>query len=61
MISIIVGIMHFPIDRFRLAIKYMPLTKQENFAMGGFYPWSIIVVDNVIHLITLWVLCIIFL
>jgi hypothetical protein len=44
---------HWPVDRFRLARKWMSL-RQEQFATGVFSPWSIIVVDNTIHLLVLF-------
>ena len=44
---------HFPVDRFRLARRWMSLVGQEAFATGPFSPWSIIVVDNVGHLVVL--------
>lgn len=45
--------LHWPVDRFRLARRWMKLTGQEQFATGVFSPWSIIVVDNVGHLVVL--------
>ncbi len=48
-----VGVIHFPIDRFRLARKLMSY-RHEAFASGAFAPWSIIVVDNTLHLVTLF-------
>lgn len=51
---------HWPVDRFRLARKWMEnISGQHAFANGVFSPWSIIVVDNIFHLLTLygiWVL-----
>lgn len=47
---------HFPIDRWRLARKFMTINHQEAFATGMLAPWSIIVVDNIIHLVVLWVI-----
>jgi hypothetical protein len=35
----------------------MTLNGQESFATGVFAPWSIIVVDNIIHLVILGVAC----
>lgn len=50
-------VLHWPIDRFRLAGRYMRnVSGQRDFATGVFSPWSIIVVDNVIHLATLFVI-----
>lgn len=46
---------HWPIDRFRLARKWMEnVSGQRDFANGVFSPWSIIVVDNIFHLLTLY-------
>lgn len=50
-------VVHWPIDRFRLARKWMEnVSGQKEFANGVFSPWSIIVVDNVFHLLTLWII-----
>lgn len=48
---LIVFATHFPIDRFRLARRMMTWTGQENFASGPFAPWSVIIVDNTMHLL----------
>ena len=51
---------HWPIDRFRLARLWMErVSGQKAFATGPFSPWSIIVVDNVFHLMTLFVIALI--
>lgn len=50
---------HWPIDRFRIARKLMDWTGQKEFAKGVFSPWSIIVVDNTLHLLTLYIIAII--
>lgn len=47
---------HWPVDRFRLARIFMKWTWHESFATGPLSPWSIIITDNVIHLIVLFVL-----
>ena len=45
---------HFVIDRFKLARLWMiHVSGQEYFATGPLAPWSIIVVDNTFHLLTL--------
>lgn len=50
-------LIHWPIDRFRLARIWMEkISGQKAFANGPFAPWSIIVVDNCFHLETLFVL-----
>jgi len=46
---------HWPVDRFRLARFWMEnVSGQHEFANGVFSPWSIIVVDNIFHLLTLY-------
>ena len=48
---------HWFIDRFRLAGRWMRnVSGQAAFAGGPLSPWSIIVVDNTIHLLTLAVI-----
>lgn len=49
--------LHWPIDRFRLARLWMVhVSGQKAFATGPLSPWSIILVDNVFHLLTLFVI-----
>lgn len=43
---------HLVIDRFRLAAKAMDYTGQAGFK-AGMAPWSMIVVDNTWHLVTI--------
>lgn len=44
---------HWPIDRFRLARLWMVnCSGQKAFATGPLSPWSIIVVDNTFHILT---------
>lgn len=46
---------HWPIDRFRLARWWMEhVSGQKAFASGPLAPWSIVMVDNVFHLLTLF-------
>jgi hypothetical protein len=46
---------HWPIDRFRLARLWMVhVSGQKDFATGPLAPWSVIVVDNTLHLLTLY-------
>lgn len=47
-------LLHFPLDRWRLARKLMRWTGQEGFATGPLAPWSVILVDNTLHLLTLF-------
>ncbi len=46
---------HFLIDRYRLAWRSMAYTGQLAFRDGPLSPWSIIVVDNTWHLVTIWI------
>lgn len=59
--ALIVAVAHWPIDRFRLPKLVMErVTNQRAFANGVFAPWSVIVVDQSFHLLTLygvWLLC----
>ena len=49
--------LHFPIDRFRLAKTWMiHVSGQKGFATGPLAPWSFIIVDNVFHLVTLYII-----
>ena len=48
---------HWPLDRFRLAGRWMRnVSGQAAFAGGILSPWSVIVVDNTAHLLTLFVI-----
>lgn len=50
-------IVHWPTDRFRLAGRWMRnVSGQKAFATGPLSPWSVIVVDNTWHLLTLGVI-----
>lgn len=50
---------HWPVDRFRLAFWWMSrVSGQKAFAAGPLAPWSVIVVDNVFHLLTLGVIAV---
>lgn len=49
--------LHYPIDRWRLAGRWMRnVSGQKAFASGPMAPWSIIIVDNTMHLIVLVVI-----
>lgn len=53
-LAVVFGL-HWPIDRFRLARWWMVnVSGQTAFATGPLSPWSIIIVDNVFHLATLF-------
>lgn len=53
--ALICGVIHYPVDRFRLAAWWMKnVSWQTQFATGPLAPWSVILVDNIFHLITLY-------
>lgn len=48
---------HWPMDRYRLARWWMAqVAGQKEFATGPLAPWSVIVVDNTFHLLTLYLI-----
>lgn len=48
---------HFIMDRFALAKRWMMATEwHRGFATGPLAPWSIVVIDNTVHLVTLYVI-----
>lgn len=52
----IVFVTHFIQDRTTIINKWMLLVGQARFAQPPMAPWSVIVVDNVWHLVTLYML-----
>jgi hypothetical protein len=50
---LLVCIQHFAIDRTNFVVRWMNLIGQRDFAKPPMAPWSIIIVDNSMHLI--WV------
>lgn len=46
---------HFAIDRTTFVRRWMTWNDQESFATGALSPWSIVVVDQIFHLLTLLV------
>jgi hypothetical protein len=51
LILLLVGCEHFLQDRFGLARWFMRYTNHEIFATGALSPWSVVVVDQVLHLV----------
>jgi hypothetical protein len=47
---------HFLQDRTQIVAWYMDAVGQKSFRTGICAPWSSIVVDNVWHVVTLWIL-----
>jgi hypothetical protein len=54
---LLIGLIHFPIDRWRLAAVWMRANGQSAF-LKDMGPWSLIVVDNTMHLVTLYVVAV---
>lgn len=52
----VVAVTHFVQDRTDIIRKYMIAIGQKDFASGVMAPWSLVVVDNVFHLVTLFFL-----
>ncbi len=48
---LLIGIEHFAQDRFGLARLFMKYTDHEVFATGSLAPWSVVVTDNILHLV----------
>lgn len=48
------GLAHWPIDRFRLARVWMERVSGQKVFASAMAPWSIILVDNTFHLLTLY-------
>jgi hypothetical protein len=51
---VLIGVEHFLQDRLGFARWFMRHTDHELFATGALSPWSIVVTDNVIHLVFIW-------
>jgi hypothetical protein len=49
-------ITHYIQDRWQLIPCYMKTIGQNNFAKPPLAPWSLIVVDNVWHIFTIWII-----
>ena len=52
----LIFVQHFIQDRTQLVPKLMDITGSQGFKKEPFYPWSIIVWDNTLHLTFLWIL-----
>lgn len=48
-----IALQHFAIDRTNFVFWFMKVKGQEKFATGPCSPWSIIVLDNILHI--LWI------
>lgn len=50
---------HYAQDRTRIINWYMDTMGQKSFAQPPMGPWSVIVVDNVFHILAIWLLWIV--
>ena len=53
----LIGLQHFIQDRTQFVIWLMKVKGSEKFATGPCSPWSIIVTDNIIHILFIAVVC----
>jgi len=53
---IIIMLQHIIQDKSNFVVWFMKTTGSSNFATGICSPWSIIVVDNIIHLSFIWLI-----
>lgn len=56
---ILIAIQHYVIDRTNFVVWFMKWKGSETFATGPCSPWSVIVIDNILHI--LWIDFIVFL
>lgn len=50
----VIAVTHWFMDRYRLAARWMDVIGQRGFK-EHMSPWSVIIVDNSIHLLTAWI------
>lgn len=50
---LLIGIQHYFVDRTNFVVWFMKVKGSEKFATGPCSPWSIIVIDNILHI--LWI------
>ena len=55
-IFVILFVTHYIQDRWQLIPWYMKIIGQNNFTKPPLAPWSLIVVDNVWHIFTIWII-----
>lgn len=51
---ILIAIQHFITDRTMIVYKFMLWKGQPIFASEPMYPWSVIVMDNILHIVWIW-------
>ena len=50
---VLIAVQHYAIDRTNFVLWFMKWKGQETFATGPCFPWSQIVMDNILHI--LWI------
>ena len=55
---LVIAVTHWFMDRYRLAVKWMDVVGQRGFR-EHMSPWSVIIVDNSIHLLTAWIVALV--
>ena len=53
----LIGLQHFLQDRTGFVVWFMKVKGSEKFANGPCAPWSIIVMDNIIHILFIAAIC----
>mgnify|MGYP000214500488 CR=1 FL=1 len=48
---LLIGLEHFVQDRTNIVVRFMELKGSKNFAKLPFTPWSIFLVDNILHIL----------
>jgi len=51
---LIIAIQHFIVDRTNIIYRFMVWKGQDKFVNPPCGPWSVIVMDNISHIITIW-------
>ena len=54
-----IAVQHYAIDRTQFVVWFMRVKGQESFSTGICFPWSQIVIDNILHI--LWMAFIVWL
>ena len=49
----LIAAQHYAIDRTQFVVWFMKVNRQETFSTGPCWPWSQIVMDNILHI--LWI------
>ena len=57
---ILIAIQHFVVDRTNIIYNFMVWKGQDKFVEPPCFPWSIIVMDNISHIVWIWVVYLLF-